>query len=295
MQETKIWKVSNDRLSVLSKSNLDLEERIHKWIENDIKIILPDAILLGSKVKTDHSKEIDLLAIDGNGDLIVIELKRGSTPRDVIAQTLDYAAWVSTLKADDINAILQKKGRVETIYELLNENYEDGEEIEINENQKLLIVASDIDAITERVVGYLSSKGLNINAVTFNYYKDNDTEFIARNFLIKREDLFVSDENKRSGRFITKLFSESKLTIGQKVKYSPLDNIGVNNIAEITRKGSKCLKISGTDETFSFSGLRKKFILENNLTGEYNPYFPYNQWSEWELIDDSGNKKLVDI
>lgn len=295
MQETKIWKVSNDRLSVLSKSNLDLEERIHKWIENDIKIILPDAILLGSKVKTDHSKEIDLLAIDGNGDLIVIELKRGSTPRDVIAQTLDYAAWVSTLKADDINAILQKQGRVETIYELLNENYEDGEEIEINENQKLLIVASDIDAITERVVGYLSSKGLNINAVTFNYYKDNDTEFIARNFLIKREDLFVSDENKRSGRFITKLFSESKLTIGQKVKYSPLDNIGVNNIAEITRKGSKCLKISGTDETFSFSGLRKKFILENNLTGDYNPYFPYNQWSEWELIDDSGNKKLVDI
>lgn len=295
MQETKIWKVSNDRLSVLSKSNLDLEERIHKWIENDIKIILPDAILLGSKVKTDHSKEIDLLAIDGNGDLIVIELKRGSTPRDVIAQTLDYAAWVSTLKADDINAILQKQGRVETIYELLNENYEDGEEIEINENQKLLIVASDIDAITERVVGYLSSKGLNINAVTFNYYKDNDTEFIARNFLIKREDLFVSDENKRSGRFITKLFSESKLTIGQKVKYSPLDNIRVNNIAEITRKGSKCLKISGTDETFSFSGLRKKFILENNLTGDYNPYFPYNQWSEWELIDDSGNKKLVDI
>jgi hypothetical protein len=295
MQETKIWKVFNDKLTELSKSNLDLEERLHKWLENDIKIILPDAILIGSKIKTDHSKEIDLLAIDSNGDLIVIELKKGTTPRDVIAQTLDYAAWVATLKVDDINAILQKQGRTETIYELLNQNFEDGEEIEINENQKILIVASDIDAITERVVSYLSSKGLNINAVTFNYYKDNNTEFIARNFLIKRDDLFITNENKRSVRFITKLFSEGKLTIGQKVKYSPLDNKGVNNIAEITRKGIKCLKISGTDETFSFSGLRKKFILENNLTKEYNPYFPYNQWSEWELIDDNGNKKLGDL
>ena len=211
----------------------------------------------------------------------------------MIAQTLDYAAWVSTLNADDINTILRSQGRSETIYELLNENYEDGEEIEINENQKLLIVASNIDAITERVVDYLSSKGLNINAVTFDYYKDDGTEFIARNFLIKREGLFISDENKRSGRFITKLFSEGKLSVGQTVKYSPLNNKGINNIAEIARKGSKCLKISGTDETYSFSGLRKKFILENNL--DYNPYFPYNQWSEWELIDNNGSKKLSDI
>lgn len=294
MQETKIWKVSNDKLNELIKSNLDLEERIHKWIENDIKIILPDAILLGSKVRTDHSKEIDLLAIDSSGDLVIIELKRGTTPREVIAQTLDYAAWASTLQVDDINSILQKQGRTETIYELLNKSFEDGEEIEINENQKLLIVASSIDAITERVVSYLSSKGLNINAVTFNYYKDNNTEFIARNFLIKRDDIFISDENKRSGRFITRLFNEGKLLVGQKVKYSPLDNKGINNIVDVARRGSKCLKITGTDETFSFSGLRKKFILENNLT-EYNPYFPYNQWSEWELVDDNGSKKLGEL
>ena len=137
MQETKIWKVTNDKLNELSKSNLDLEERIHKWIENDIKIILPDAILIGSKIKTDHSKEIDLLAIDSNGDLVIIELKRGTTPREVIAQTLDYAAWVATLKADDLNAILQKQGRTETIYELLNEKFEDGEEIEINERYQV--------------------------------------------------------------------------------------------------------------------------------------------------------------
>lgn len=294
MQETKIWKVNHNTLTELNKSNLDYEDRIHRWIENDIKIILPDAILIGSKIKTDHLKEIDLLAIDSSGDLVIIELKRGNTPRDVIAQTLDYAAWASTLKVDDINSILQKQGRTETIYELLNKNFEDGEEIEINENQKLLIVASEVDAITERVINYLSTKGLNINAVTFNYYKDENAELVARNFLIKRNEIFTTDENKRSGRFITKLFNEGKLLVGNRVKYTPLDNKGVENIAEITRKGSKCLKISGTDETFSFSGLRKKFILDNELN-DYNPYFPYNQWGEWELIGETENKELAEL
>lgn len=294
MQETKIWKVKNDKLEELNNSSLNFEQRIHKWIENDIKIILPDAILIGSKIKTDHQKEIDLLAIDSSGDLIVIELKRDITPRDVIAQTLDYAAWVATLKVEDINQILQKQGRTENIYELLNRNFEDGEEIEINENQKLLIVASEIDSITERIINYLTTKGLNINVAIFNYYKDDTTEFIARNFLIKREELFVTDKNKRNGRFITKLFNESKLVIGQKVIYVPLNGKGVDNEVEIVRKGSKCLKINGSEEKFSFSGLRKKFILDNNLT-ELNPYFPYNQWSEWELKDISGNKKLEEL
>ena len=294
MQETKIWKVNHNILTELNKSNLDYEDRIHKWIENDIKIILPDAILIGSKIKTDHFKEIDLLAIDSSGDLIIIELKRGNTTRDVVAQALDYTAWASTLKPEDLTAILQKQNIHESIYELLNKNFDDGEQIEINENQKILIVASEVDAITERVINYLSTKGLNINAVTFNYYKDDNSELVARNFLIKRNEIFTTDENKRNGRFITKLFNEGKLLVGNKVRYIPLNNKGVDNFAEIVRKGSKCLKITGTDETFSFSGLRKKFILDNQLN-DYNAYFPYNQWGEWELIGESENKELAEL
>ena len=50
MQETKIWKVTNDKLNELSKSNLDLEERIHKWIENDIKIIEINGIKIATLI-----------------------------------------------------------------------------------------------------------------------------------------------------------------------------------------------------------------------------------------------------
>lgn len=292
MENTKLWKVENNHLIEVNTDNLDLEDRIHKWLENDISIILPNAILLGSKIKTDHQKEIDLLAIDENGDLIIIELKRGLTAREVTAQALDYASWVNTLDEDDINSILSKGGNHKTVSELMSEKFDDYEEdIEINENQKIYIVASSIDAITERICKYLVSNGLQINVLTFNYFKDKDSEFIARNFLVTEYDSPKDTGKKRKGRYITKLFQEDKLKINQKVKYLPLEDKGIIKLATVFRKGSKCLKLDDTGEIYSFSGLRKKFILDNKL--DLNPHFPYWQWTEWLLIDT--NTRLSDL
>jgi RecB family endonuclease NucS len=36
-------------------------------------------------VLTSYNKYIDLLAIDRNGSIVIIELKRDKTPRDVVA------------------------------------------------------------------------------------------------------------------------------------------------------------------------------------------------------------------
>jgi RecB family endonuclease NucS len=37
---------------------------------------------------------IDLLCINGDGDIVIVELKRDKTPREITAQALDYASWV---------------------------------------------------------------------------------------------------------------------------------------------------------------------------------------------------------
>ena len=294
MNETKLWKIKNDSLSPVISSELDYEERIHEWLKKDIKLIVPNAVLIGSKVKTDHDKELDLLAIDGNGDLIVIELKRGMTPREVTSQILDYSAWAASLGEDDINSVLQQQGRNENIIEIVNKNFPDGEDIEINENQKLVIVASAIDPVTERIIGYLAGKGINIDAITFNYYKDGEAEYIARNMSINRDEISVKSVNKRNGRYVTRLFDEGRLLVGQKVRYNPLDGIsGVDNTAEIVKSGCKCLKHSSSDEKYSFSGLRSKFINDNNLP--LNAYFPYYQWGEWELSAEGSWIKLSEL
>ncbi|MFC1755719.1 DUF91 domain-containing protein, partial [Thermoproteota archaeon] len=59
-------------------------------------------LLIGRNVLTAHNKYIDLLAIDENGNLIIIELKRDKTPREVVAQALDYATWVKGLQAENV-------------------------------------------------------------------------------------------------------------------------------------------------------------------------------------------------
>lgn len=291
MNKTKVWKVQDSTLLEMTSKRLDLEERIHKWIEDDLSIILPNAVLIGSKIKTDHGKELDLLAIDENGDLIVIELKRGLTPREVTAQALDYASWVATLTVDDIDKILSKRSESRSVIELISEAFDNGEEIEINESQKIYIVASAIDSITERICKYLASSGIQINVTTFNYYKDGESEFIARNVLVSEMDSPKDTVKKRNGRFITKLFSEGKLEVGQNVKYIPASKKGVEVIARIFRVGSKCLKLTGSEEKYSFSGLRAKVIKENDL--DLNPNFPYAQWSEWELVEQ--NAKLSEL
>ena len=51
---------------------------------------------------TSYGGFIDLLAINSEGELIIIELKRSKTPRDIVAQCLDYGTWVHNLNRDEI-------------------------------------------------------------------------------------------------------------------------------------------------------------------------------------------------
>jgi len=53
---------------------------------------------------------IDLLCIDESGNLIVVELKRDKTPREVTAQTLDYASWVDSLTSERAQVPGRAKG-----------------------------------------------------------------------------------------------------------------------------------------------------------------------------------------
>lgn len=63
-------------------------------------------MVVGRQVTTAFGKLIDLLAVDAEGNLTVVELKRDRTPREVVAQVLDYASWVEVLNKRVSNAEL---------------------------------------------------------------------------------------------------------------------------------------------------------------------------------------------
>ncbi len=252
-QDVKIWKIIKGRtLEEIKKSRLKFEEQIEDWLEEDISMISPDLMVIGRQVETDFGGVIDLLCIDSTGDLVLIELKRDKTPRDVTAQVLDYAAWVKDLSNDKIqeiaNSYLGDRGPLEKAFK---ERF--GEELPeiLNEHHKMLIVASQIDSSTERIVEYLSDTyGVNINAITFHYFEDSEgNEFLARVFLIEPEQVEYRTRtrttSKRKPNLTFKELEELADSRGVGELYRKLVD-GLSSVFEIKRTTRSAITFIGT-------------------------------------------------
>ena len=95
----------DEQLIEIGRAALDLESRLQEWLARDISILDPALLVIGREVDTDFGGFIDILCIDAAGDIVIVELKRDRTPREVTAQTLDYAAWVVGLSNDRVTSI----------------------------------------------------------------------------------------------------------------------------------------------------------------------------------------------
>lgn len=203
--EIRLWDASGDHLREIGRSKLDLEQRIHDWIERDISVLDPELLVIGKEVLTAFGKSIDLLCMDSTGNLVIVELKRDMTPREVTAQALDYASWVKDLDRDQIQEIateyFQKTGRSETLESAFRAQFNcDFPEV-INERHAIRIVAAEIDDSTERIIRYLSETyGVDINAVRFHFFQGGDgRQLLARTFTVAPQEAEVNIK-KRPGK-----------------------------------------------------------------------------------------------
>jgi len=160
-----LWQIKDEQLVPLGRATLDLEKRLENWIEKDLSLIGIDALIIGRQVHTRHGGYIDVLAINSDGELIIIELKRNKTPRDIVAQCLDYGVWVYDLNLEDITEIYESyKGRS---FEKDFAAYFDAPLPEkVNNSYQIIIVAESLDDSTERIVQHLNDTyKVNINVV----------------------------------------------------------------------------------------------------------------------------------
>ncbi len=203
--EVRLWDASGNELLEIERSKLDLEDRIHKWIEQDISILDPNLLVIGKEVETAFGKYIDLLCMDSAGNLVIVELKRDLTPREVTAQALDYASWVKDLERDEIQQIaagyFKKKGKGETLESAFGTQFGSDLPEVINEHHAMRIVAAEIDDSTERIIRYLSETyGVDINAVRFHFFQGKDRrQLLARTFTVALEQAEVNI-TKRPGK-----------------------------------------------------------------------------------------------
>lgn len=185
--EVGIWRIDSGDVARVASSKLGNEARLEDILEQDISILGLDVLLiLGRQVMTDFGKRIDLLAVDSQGELYAIELKRDRTPREIVAQLLDYGSWMLSLDVERISELYARgsgnggKSFSEAFLERFGETVPDA----LNESHQLIIVASELDASTERIVSYLTDFGVPVNAVFFRYFKDGEREYLARSWLL---------------------------------------------------------------------------------------------------------------
>lgn len=179
-----IWTVGTNP-EPLNLSKLATEKELEDMITARPEILSAEWMLIGRQEKTGFGGIIDLLAIAPDGSLVLIELKRDKTPREIVAQALDYASWVEGLAAEKIAQIYDRFRPGRSLDEDFKARFDaELDEESLNSSHQIIIVAAELDASTERILGYLNARDIAINAIFFQVFQHGNDKLLSRAWLI---------------------------------------------------------------------------------------------------------------
>jgi len=156
------------------------ESTLEDWLEKNSDKILEDSrvLVIGRQVRTSLGGYIDLLGVDNHGDLVIVELKRDRTPRETVAQALEYASYIAELDFDKLEDICRSYTNDETLN--LTEHHRDhfspesNIAVSFNKDQRLVLVGQQISPGIKKTAHFLGSKGVRVTCVEFTYFQSED-------------------------------------------------------------------------------------------------------------------------
>lgn len=192
-----VWTVSQTPQPV-PQGVLPSEQMLEQMIVAEPRILSAEWMLIGRQVDTGFGGRIDLLAIAPDGTLVLVELKRDRTPREVVAQALDYASWVEGLEASDLAAIYARFRSGGSLGADFAARFgQPLDEETINDSHQIVIVGAALDAASERIVGYLNRHGLAINVLFFQVFNHGNQQLLSRAWLIDPGDVQVQSVGQK--------------------------------------------------------------------------------------------------
>ncbi len=203
------------------------EEDICNFICDNPDVLFEEdenCILVGKHAADKKGKINDLMAIDGNGNLILIELKRDKTDMEsrnepLEIQAIRYAASLATIKTPDdlVNAsfakFIEKKNdgeesdlsSRELAQKQLNEFLKTNHcEDHFNQKQRILLVASDYDDVTLSACAWLCKNGIDLRILKMTPIEIEGNKVINIETILptkEESDYFVElVKNEETGR-----------------------------------------------------------------------------------------------
>jgi hypothetical protein len=167
-------------------SELNFSERkdLQEWICGNTEILGEPLLIIQKEFDGffDTNERLDLLALDKDGNLVVIENKLDDSGKDVVWQALKYVSYCALLKKSEICGIFAKYvGSVETADENLSEFF-DGEAVEnikLNESdQRIILVAANFRKEVTTTVLWLCEHGVDVKCVKVTPYQDGDRIYL---------------------------------------------------------------------------------------------------------------------
>jgi len=193
-----IWTVETSP-AALTETSLPTEALLETMIVAAPAILSDQWMIIGRQEPTSDGGRIDLLALAPDGALILIELKRGRTPREVVAQAIDYATWAERLDTDALNRIYARFKPGGTLIQDFQKRFGFvAEDVIFNVSHQVIIVAASLDTASERIVGYLAKRGIAINVLTFQVHDTGAGQLLSRAWLIDPVEVQVADNVRQN-------------------------------------------------------------------------------------------------
>lgn len=194
MYQVNIHSKEIKKIDLVSFSDENLKERqdLQEWIVNNPEC-LGEKLLIIQKEFSDFdntNERLDLLALDEQGNLVIIENKTDSSGRDVTWQAVKYASYCSRLTQENVLELyknyLKRYNKNESDYDAeglaiakLQEFFggEDWSSKIADNEQRIILVAADFRPEVTSAVLWLREFGIDIKCVKCGLYKlDNDTK-----------------------------------------------------------------------------------------------------------------------
>ena len=188
-----IFILNDAELVPAKKTEVERESNMEEWLENSPWALIQDELILWIDRQPSAQDEEgtifpDLLGVDSEGNLVVVEFKRGRTPRDVVAQLLEYAAWANELPLEQIHEIadayFEKRDefRGKTFPDAFREVFDIPETDELpplKRKLRLFIVAEEIHPRVARVCRFLrTSYKMDVSCIAVSKFQTESGEEI---------------------------------------------------------------------------------------------------------------------
>ena len=183
MEDIKLWELDGSQATPLSSNiQLESEQLLEDTLVANPNLLLDGLKLVGRQMPTEGGP-LDLLGVDGDGRLVVFELKRGTLSRDAVAQVIDYASDLDDMDLGALADHISERSGVGGIDEI--EDFQEwyGQDFGELESLKPLrpVVGLGADDRTERMVRFLAeNSSMDISLLTFHGFDYQGKTILAK-------------------------------------------------------------------------------------------------------------------